>query len=227
MLDVTRIVDDYVAVWNEADPGRRRERIRALWAPEGTTCNRLLDARGYEAIEARVAGSWEKWLRDGNYAFRPKTAVSNHAVVKVDWEMVAVPGGRVEGAGRSFLVLDPNGRVDHDYQFNPAMDDAGELPARWLSARVEDLWAPDGLLVTAEQVWRGHREIAEALGARNAAGRKLSPAGRGHAHHDVAWLDWHVTATEDDRVVASVCHLLRLEASGRVGCAFEFEEPAA
>jgi hypothetical protein len=51
------LIDCYVAVWNEPDRDQRRRRIESVWARGGTTCYRLLDARGYEAIEARVAGS--------------------------------------------------------------------------------------------------------------------------------------------------------------------------
>ena len=64
-MDLDTIIENYIAVWNEADPQRRRERIRSVWAEHGVTCYRLLDARGYEAIESRVVGSWDKWLRDG------------------------------------------------------------------------------------------------------------------------------------------------------------------
>lgn len=59
------LIERYVAVWNKADRGTRRHRIESVWAPDGATCHRLLDARGYEAIEARVAGSWERWLGEG------------------------------------------------------------------------------------------------------------------------------------------------------------------
>src|ERR1700688_4329275 len=57
-MDAQELVERYVAVWNEADPAVRRDRIRSLWAPDGTTCHRLLEARGHAAIEARVTGSW-------------------------------------------------------------------------------------------------------------------------------------------------------------------------
>lgn len=60
MINVPDVVANYMAVWNENDPQERRRRIRAVWAPNGVTLNRSLDARGYEAIEARVIGSWEK-----------------------------------------------------------------------------------------------------------------------------------------------------------------------
>src|SRR5215472_8535451 len=98
MMNVMDRVDRYVAVWNEPSADERRKRIRSLWARNGTTCYRLLDARGYEAIEARVTGSWDKWLRKGKYTFRPKNVVCHHGVIKFDWVMVTVPDGDVEAS---------------------------------------------------------------------------------------------------------------------------------
>jgi hypothetical protein len=57
MHNLSGFIDAYVAVWNESDAETRRRRIAAVWAPDGTTCYRLLDAHGYEQIESRVAGS--------------------------------------------------------------------------------------------------------------------------------------------------------------------------
>ncbi len=44
MKEIIKIVNDYVAVWNEADAAQRRRRIRSVWLPDGTTCFRVLDA---------------------------------------------------------------------------------------------------------------------------------------------------------------------------------------
>jgi hypothetical protein len=60
MSQLAAFIDRYVSVWNEKDPDARRRSIAALWAPDGATCSRQLDARGYEAIEACVASANEK-----------------------------------------------------------------------------------------------------------------------------------------------------------------------
>jgi|SRR6516164_334818 len=96
MVNVMDIIGRYVAVWNEPSADQRRKRICSLLAPYGTTCYRLLDARGYGAIEARVTSSWDKWLRDGRYVFRSRDAVCHHDVVKVNWEMVKTAGGAAD-----------------------------------------------------------------------------------------------------------------------------------
>ena len=103
MVKVMDVVDRYVAVWNEPAADQRRKRICSLWVPDGMTCYRLLEARGYDAIEGRVTSSWDKWLRDGRYIFRSRDTVCHHDVVKVNWEMVTTAGGEIEAVGLSFL----------------------------------------------------------------------------------------------------------------------------
>lgn len=75
MEAMTDFVDRYVAVWNEPDADARRRSIATLWAPDGGTCYRLLDARGYEAIEARVASAHDKWVRTEGYVFRSRQRI--------------------------------------------------------------------------------------------------------------------------------------------------------
>jgi hypothetical protein len=45
------LADRYAAVWNEADPDARRKSIAALWPADGEHYVRMLEARGYEALE--------------------------------------------------------------------------------------------------------------------------------------------------------------------------------
>jgi len=234
MVNVDEIVDRYVAVWNENDPDERRRRIHAAWAVDGTTCYRLMDARGYEAIETRVAGSWDKWLREGKYVFRPKSVESHHDVVKVEFVMVTVPGSAVEANGLSFLLLDREGRIRHDYQFNPSANEPHPVMDRYLAVfnetnmavrcdRIAELWAPDGMLVTPTALACGHDAIAEKL-ARANNGSAFAPADRCHAHHHVLRFKWR-TLAQGEAVVAGT-ELLVFDEAGRIHLDYRFEEPA-
>jgi hypothetical protein len=240
MLDINEIVARYVAVWNEADAEERRRRIRAVWVPDGTTCYRLLDAQGYEAIEARVTGSWDKWLREGKYIFRPQNAVCHHDVVKFDWVMMTVPGGEVEANGLSFLVLKSDGRIIHDYQFNPSLNEAGDVVNRYLSVSTEpdaerrrrlitELWASDGAYITGALASCGIADIdaaiTEARAACAAKGLVSSPPTNSQAHHHVAWVQFQLKMENDDRPVTAVSHLLILDQGGRLRLDYQFEEP--
>src|SRR5215831_18956021 len=94
MNQLAEFIDRYVSVWNEQDPDARRRSIATLWAPDGATCYSQLDARGYEAIEARVASANEKWVRNQSFVFRPRKSIAaHHNVVKLVWEMVPASGG--------------------------------------------------------------------------------------------------------------------------------------
>ena len=116
MIDAQELANRYVAVWMESDPARRREQIAALWIPEGEHFVDTREARGYEALEARVAGSHEKNVRLGGYRFRAMTnALALRDVVTFGWEMLR--GDEVVGSGFEVLLITPDGRIRTDYQF--------------------------------------------------------------------------------------------------------------
>jgi len=47
------LVQAFVGVWNERDPARRGEMVRALWLPDGRHLMGAQDVRGHGALEAR------------------------------------------------------------------------------------------------------------------------------------------------------------------------------
>ena len=118
MTQVTELVDRYVAVWNEPDAEKRRQGIAALWAEGGAHFTPSVEARGYKALEARVAGAYQKWVKEGGFVFRSaKNVETHHGGVRFNWEMVPAAGGAVAAVGFDFLVLDGDGRIRLDYQF--------------------------------------------------------------------------------------------------------------
>jgi hypothetical protein len=180
-MDPDQLVDDYVAVWNEGDADRRRERIRSVWAADGGACYRLADSRGYEAIEERVKGSWSRWLAEGKYAFRPARWRRHHDAIQLRFELIRLEDGATEARGLSFLLLDETGRVSGDYQFNPTVNEAEDLAQKYLApakdpsevrraVQLIEAWSADAALVTESAVLRGRREIAKAFSDLRAAG---------------------------------------------------------
>lgn len=138
MTDAQAFVDvaeRYVALWNEPDADRRRRMIAALWAPEGRhvlqppdeiravaaqpgiAMTAILEARGYEEIEARATSAYEHWVGTEGLSFRGRDDADRLGdVVKLHWEAVA-KGGAVTGVGLSILVLAADGRIERDYTF--------------------------------------------------------------------------------------------------------------
>ena len=239
MINTPDVVANYMAVWNENDPERRRRRIQAVWAPDGATCNRMIDAHGYEAIEARVVGSWNKWLSEGQYIFRPKNVAQHHDVVKFEWVMTKVPGDHVEASGVSFLILNDEGRVAYDYQFNPTANDAEDLAERYVAMwneteaaarlrRIDELFAPDGAYVNEASAARGRAaieaEARETQDATIAKGFRFSTAGFSQTHHNVAQFRWRLRPVAGDADTAVGSDFVILDDQGRIRFDYQFEE---
>ena len=129
------LADRYLALWNEPDGERRRRMIAELWTEEGRHIlqppqeirgiaarpglgmTAILEARGYEQIEARAASVYEHWVASEGLAFRARDDADRLAdVVKLHWEAVA-KDGTVFAVGLSFLVLAADGRIERDYTF--------------------------------------------------------------------------------------------------------------
>jgi hypothetical protein len=129
------LADRYLALWNEADPERRRRMIAELWTEDGTHILQppqemreiaarpgiglaaSLEARGHAELEARVASAYEHWVGSEGLSFRRRDEVDRVAdVVKFRWEAVH-KDGEAFGVGLNFLVLAADGRIERDYTF--------------------------------------------------------------------------------------------------------------
>ncbi|MGW1812012.1 hypothetical protein ACWCQM_00295 [Streptomyces sp. NPDC002125] len=133
-IDAQHLADRYMAQWTEPDTAGRRAAIEGLWAENGTHILRppveireiaeelgfahtTLEARGYDAIESRVARSHEQFVEKKGFTFRRCTdAMRLHGVVRFGWETVDATG-EVVGGGSEILVLDDDGRIETDYMF--------------------------------------------------------------------------------------------------------------
>jgi len=129
------LAEKYVALWNERDADRRRRMIAELWAEDGRhilqppqeiraiaaqpgiALRAILEAQGYEEIEARAASAYDHWVRSEGLSFRGRDDADRLGdVVKLHWEALA-KDGTVFAVGLSFLVLAADGRIQRDYTF--------------------------------------------------------------------------------------------------------------
>lgn len=118
MTSAEELVSRYVAVWNEPDPGKRRQAIAALWTEDGVHFTPSLEARGHDAIEARITAAHERFVRAEGYVFTAAHAgAGHHATVTFSWEMRPAGGGAVAARGLHFFTLGPDGRIRSDHQF--------------------------------------------------------------------------------------------------------------
>jgi len=133
-MSTDELFDKYVALWNEEDAKRRRERVIELWTPDarqvlkppaevaevasGLGMTATLEARGHDQLEHRVTRAYEEFVASGGYEFRRRgDAERLGQVVKFRWEMVPGGGGAPAGVGLEILLLDPDGRIGTAYQF--------------------------------------------------------------------------------------------------------------
>ena len=93
------------------------QEIRAIAAQPGIAMTAILEAQGYEEIEARAASAYEHWVRSEGLSFRGREDAERLGdVVKLHWEAVT-KDGTVFAVGLSFLVLAADGRIERDYTF--------------------------------------------------------------------------------------------------------------
>jgi hypothetical protein len=128
------LAERYVAVWNEADPERRRDGIRNLWSEDGAQVleppqevrdagaalgmTATFEARGHDALEDRVSRAYHEFVEPGEFTFRARgNASSLGDLVKFNWEMVRTEDGEEAAVGLEILQVDGDGRIVLDYQF--------------------------------------------------------------------------------------------------------------
>ena len=134
MTSAQTFAEQYLALWNEPDSGRRRQMIAELWtedgrhilqppqeiraiaAQPGIAMPAILEAGGYEEIEARARSAYEHWVGTEGLSFRGRDDSDRIGdVVKFHWE--AIKDGEVAAVGLCFLVLAADGRIRRDYTF--------------------------------------------------------------------------------------------------------------
>ncbi len=129
------LAEKYLALWTEPEADQRRRMIAELWtedgrhilqppqeiraiaAQPGLAMTPILEARGYEEIEARGASVYEHWVGAEGLSFRGRDDAERLGdVVKFHWEAVA-KDDEVFAVGLNFIVLAANGRIERDYTF--------------------------------------------------------------------------------------------------------------
>ena len=132
---MTDLAEKYLALWNEPDADRRRRMIAQIWAEDGRhilqppqeirriaaqpgiAMTAILEAQGYEEIEARATSVYEHWIGSEGLSFRGRDDADRLAdVVKLHWEGVD-EDGTVTAVGLSVLVLAADRRIERDYTF--------------------------------------------------------------------------------------------------------------
>ena len=136
--DVDTLISRYAAVWNEPDRTVRRKEITELWAEDGTEYTETGEYRGHDAVEARVASAYEQFVAGGEFVFVPAgDVVTHHNAVTFATHMIPAAGGLPVWSGVMVLLLDPDGRIQRDYQFTGKEAGTRAAVAEFLSRLAE------------------------------------------------------------------------------------------
>jgi hypothetical protein len=112
-----RLAERYVAQWNEPDPEVRHKLVEELWAEQGTYYNRFFVVQGRDTIQYAVTNGYQEYISKG-FVFRScHDAYGHHNGVTFGWVMVNAATGEVDTFGQEYIVLDEDGRILMDFQF--------------------------------------------------------------------------------------------------------------
>ena len=109
MTDVTTVVDDYIASWNESDAERRRALISRTWTEDGSYLDPHMAASGASEIDALIAGVQERF--PGARFELAGAPDHHHDRVRFTWHLNQADGGARIATGIDFGTLAEDGRL--------------------------------------------------------------------------------------------------------------------
>jgi SnoaL-like domain len=108
MTDITTVIDDYIAAWNEADADRRRELVARAFAGDATYLDPLVASEGTDGIAAMIAAVQQQYA--GHRFVLAAGPDAHHDRVRFTWHLRDGGGGHV-ATGVDFATLDGDGRL--------------------------------------------------------------------------------------------------------------------
>jgi hypothetical protein len=109
MADVSTVVDNYIAMWNELCPERRRAIIAETWTDDASYLDPIMEGEGHAGIDAMVAGAQQQF--PGHRFELSAGPDTHHDRVRFAWRLVGADGGEPVAAGVDFATLGDDGRL--------------------------------------------------------------------------------------------------------------------
>jgi hypothetical protein len=109
MTDITTVVHNYIAVWNETTPEDRRARIADTFADDASYVDPIMTGDGREGIDAMVAGA-QAQFPGARFELVSGPDV-HHDRVRFAWRAVAPGDGAAIAAGVDFATVADDGRL--------------------------------------------------------------------------------------------------------------------
>lgn len=106
---IDRVVDTYIAIWNETDPNRRGAMIAEAYTEDATYLDPMLRADGPATIDAMIAAVQAQFP---GHAFRRTGPIdAPHAYARFPWALVDTATDVPLIAGLDVAHVAPDGRL--------------------------------------------------------------------------------------------------------------------
>ena len=123
MTTVNEAVANYIAAWNETDPGKRRDVIARTWAKDGTYLDAHREGVGHQGIDAMIEATQARF---SGYRFRLASGIeAHHDRVRFSWTAGGTADAPLFFAGTDFATLSSDGRFRTVTGFIDAMPVVG------------------------------------------------------------------------------------------------------
>lgn len=108
MTDFDTLATDYIAVWNETDPTRRRAAVERLWSADGRYVDPMAAASGPVEIDATIGAVQDQF---SGWTFRLAGPVdAHHDQARFQWEL-GPAGVEAPIVGFDVVERDSEGRL--------------------------------------------------------------------------------------------------------------------
>ncbi|GAA1563790.1 nuclear transport factor 2 family protein [Actinomadura kijaniata] len=114
MQKFDELVANYLAAWNQTDPGARRAALAEIWTHDGVYTDPMGVARGLEAIDAAIAAVQRQFP---DLVFTLAGPVdAHHDIARFTWEL-GPAGGEPLVVGFDVAVFTREGRIGRVHGF--------------------------------------------------------------------------------------------------------------
>ena len=109
MPQITTVVDNYIAMWNETAPERRRAIIAETWTDDARYLDPLMSGEGADGIDAMVAAAQQQF--PGHRFELTHGPDAHNDRVRFAWKLLGPDDGTPVAAGVDFAVVAEDGRL--------------------------------------------------------------------------------------------------------------------
>jgi hypothetical protein len=109
MPDADTTVSNYIAMWNEPDPARRRELVAQVVTEDASYLDPVMAGEGIDGISEMIGGA-QAQFPGHSFALHSGPDV-HHDRARFSWSLAANGGGEPVAIGTDYVTLDDAGRM--------------------------------------------------------------------------------------------------------------------